>query len=89
LKWLQERFGQDFKNYILIPHKHVLARKGVVLIDDTPKKVTEFRAAGRNGDVPKAIIFPRKWNTPNKQDCPDPVYLMQAFLESIQAEINE
>ena len=54
--WLVNN-GYANLSYAIIKHKHLMARPGRILIDDTPKKVDKWRAAG--GD---AILFPQPWN---------------------------
>lgn len=67
LAWLQARFGDTFRDYIFTARKELLARPGVLLIDDRRKNVERFLAAGGDG-----VLFPRPWsgepfgaNTPN------------------------
>ena len=52
LKWIRNQFGIKFDNYVLTPHKHLVAHNSL-LIDDNPENVTSFR---RNGGA--AIVFP-------------------------------
>ena len=54
LKWR----GSNFRNYILTPHKHLLANKETVLIDDSNSNISKFEKAGG-----KAIIFPAVQNS--------------------------
>lgn len=51
--WLQRRFGKQFRDFIVSPHKHLLAAPGRLLIDDTTRQVDAFRASGG-----AAILFP-------------------------------
>lgn len=55
--WLGQQFGRDFTNYMLGKQKHLLAKPGVLLIDDSDKNIRLFREAGG-----KAILFPQPWN---------------------------
>lgn len=55
--WLQKRFGRKFRDFLIGPPKHLLARPGSVLIDDSPGMIREFREAGGHG-----ILFPQPWN---------------------------
>ena len=57
LKWLQDRFGNDFQDYIFTAHKDRLAHSGACLIDDFDLNVERFSARGGNG-----ILFPQFWN---------------------------
>lgn len=54
---LEARFGRGFRDYMLGPHKALMARSGLVLIDDSDEQVEAFRAAGG-----EAILFPQRWN---------------------------
>lgn len=56
--WLKEFTRNSWmENYILTPHKHLLSREGVVLIDDNPLLCAKFE----NGPG-RAILVPRIWN---------------------------
>ena len=55
--WLQQFFDPRFRQYMLGSHKYLMAKPGVVLIDDSDVKCTKFIEAG--GD---AIVFPQPWN---------------------------
>jgi len=57
LRWLQKLFGRNFRDYVLTPKKHLLAKKRNVLIDDKEKNTDDF---SRNGGI--GILFPRPWN---------------------------
>lgn len=58
IKWLQDKFSKNFSDYILTPHKELLAGPNCYLVDDCPKNVKKFTEAGGNG-----ILFPQYWNT--------------------------
>ncbi len=55
--WLKERFGQDFDRIVLTKHKHLLANRDTVLIDDKESTISKFREC--NGE---AILFPAPYN---------------------------
>lgn len=59
LKWLQNFFGPDFRDYVITPKKHLLARPGVLLIDDCDANCEAFEYNTAGGD---ALLFPRPWN---------------------------
>ena len=46
LKWLQNRLGKNFNNYIMINDKYLLANKNSILIDDSIKNIELFREKG-------------------------------------------
>lgn len=58
IKWLGYYFGPSFKNYVLTSHKHLLAKKNTVLIDDHEGNIDKFRQHGGQG-----IIFPSHVNS--------------------------
>lgn len=52
--WIQRHFGSNFRDYIITAApKSEDARRGVVLIDDSPRNCHEYREAGG-----AAILFP-------------------------------
>lgn len=57
LAWLHSCFGFPFRNYFMGSAKHLFARPGTVLVDDSDKNVSDFQAAGG-----KSILFPQPWN---------------------------
>lgn len=61
IQWLQKWKGAEFRDYVIIPRrKHLLARPGVVLIDDHDKHINGWISAGGT-----AITFPQPWNCMN------------------------
>ena len=58
IKWLQNQFNKNFKDYIITPHKELLAGENRYLIDDCPKNVKKFNENGGKG-----VLFPQFWNT--------------------------
>lgn len=66
VKTLHKLFGRKFRNFVITPHKQLLANNKSVLIDDSDHKCKKFIAAG--GD---AILFPQMWNKAYfKRDTP-------------------
>lgn len=57
IRWLQERFGRGFRNFLVGPPKWLCARPDQLLIDDNDSNVRNFRARGG-----QAILFPQPWN---------------------------
>lgn len=61
LLWLAQhmprRNGRVFRDFLIGPSKHLVAKDSRVLIDDSDSNAEKFRAAG--GEV---ILFPRLWN---------------------------
>ena len=57
IEWLQDRFGKEFRNFIITPGKRLFAKPGSVLIDDNMDNCRIFEANGG-----KAILFPQPWN---------------------------
>jgi len=58
IEWMQDRFGKEFKDYILTKHKYFCANKNSILIDDSDDNITEFKNHGGHG-----ILVPQKWNS--------------------------
>jgi hypothetical protein len=80
VQWLQAWQGEAFRDYIITPHKHLLARPTRLLIDDFDKNCDVFRKAGGH-----AILFPRPWNE-NRAYAQDPIkYFMDEILEMADA----
>lgn len=42
VQWIQRFFGSRFNNYIVTPHKNLLARPGAVLVDDNHHNLQAF-----------------------------------------------
>jgi 5'(3')-deoxyribonucleotidase len=59
VNWLREQgyLTADSTDYMLGPHKELMARENTILIDDSDRNIEAFRAAGG-----RAITFPQKWN---------------------------
>jgi 5'(3')-deoxyribonucleotidase len=63
VKWMQERHGEEFGDFVLTSRKELLAAPGCVLIDDTIRNLEKFEAAGGRG-----VLFERPWNTPGSRE---------------------
>ncbi len=59
--WLRQRFGPEFKSFLLGSQKYFCAAPGHVLIDDSDKNCKAFEKWGG-----KAILFPQYWNSRHK-----------------------
>lgn len=57
IEWLNKHLHNPFRNYILTPHKYLLAKPSAVLIDDCDSQTVKFAAAGG-----LAITFPWPYN---------------------------
>lgn len=58
--WLQNHLAVPFRDIILTPEKHFLAKPGRLLIDDKESNAEKFREAGG-----EAALVPSGWNTPD------------------------
>lgn len=58
VRWLKKRFGKQFTSFVLTKHKHLLANRDTILIDDKDATVDAFIKAGGLG-----IVFPRHHNS--------------------------
>jgi len=59
MAWLKDRFGSDFKEFIITRRKHYLSRSMTLLLDDSDKQVREFIRRGSGC----AVLFPQIWNS--------------------------
>lgn len=57
LDWLFHHFKIPMSNVMIGSRKELMAKSGLVLIDDSPKNVEKFREHGGN-----ALLFPQPWN---------------------------
>lgn len=57
VKWLQRRFGRDFREFRLFWNKELLAKSDRLLIDDNPDNCLEFKRAGG-----ESVVFPTYYN---------------------------
>lgn len=79
--WLRDRLGTWFDLMIFTKHKHVLAKPGTVLIDDSERNCNRFIACG--GD---AVLFPAAWNSLGVMKQPE-VYLEEE-LEALSEKFD-
>ena len=57
LRWLQDRYGMGFQDFVFTTHKDRLAHGNAVLIDDYDVNVSRFVDRGGMG-----VVFPQFWN---------------------------
>ncbi|MFT7668384.1 MAG: hypothetical protein ACI8X5_001076 [Planctomycetota bacterium] len=57
VRCLRDHFGPKFRDYMIGPHKYLMAGSGMVLVDDRDTGIADFRAVGGS-----ALRFPRRWN---------------------------
>lgn len=74
LRWMQKRFGRRFREFAITPRKDLLAQPGRLLVDDTPKHVEGFIAAGG-----AAVLFPT-WANGAREPGVDPLDAVRAAL---------
>lgn len=59
IDWLRSYGFMGSRNDFMIgPHKHLMAKSGALLIDDSDKNIAAFRTAGG-----LALTFPQPWNS--------------------------
>lgn len=80
--WLQKFFDPGFRRYMLGSHKHLMAKPGVVLIDDSDEKCEKFIEAGGS-----AILFPQPWNANHELVRADEQY--GGRLDFVKARLAE
>ena len=57
--WLKDRFGGDFREFLITRCKYLLSSAGSVLIDDSDRNIEAFERHGQG----KGILFPQRWNS--------------------------
>ena len=85
LGWLKDFTGDDgFRDYMIGPAKHLLARPGVVLIDDCEANCQAFerRPDGRPTGG-RSLLFPRPWNKYHAMDAEAWVNVLPNMLEEV------
>ena len=83
--WLQDRYGSDFKDFVITHQKHLLSQSGVILIDDYDLNINNFE---RYGDG-KAILFPQKWNRLHElNNCNRVKFVLEQLLKIQSGEAS-
>ena len=62
IRWLQKHFGRRFRDFMIGPRKHLLARPDTALVDDSDRNIRDFREHGGQG-----VLFPQPWNSGHDQ----------------------
>ena len=57
--WLKDRFGGDFREFLITRCKYLLSAAGSVLIDDSDHNIEAFERHGQG----KGVLFPQRWNS--------------------------
>jgi 5'(3')-deoxyribonucleotidase len=84
IEWFHKYFGRDFRKFVLVQDKEVLARHNTLLIDDRDYNVDKFIEAGGY-----AIAFPRPWNKNRHTSLVrDPAAVTLLGVEEIQYHIS-
>lgn len=78
IAWLQKWKGKHFRDYMIVPKKHFLARPGALLVDDSDDKVVQYRERGG-----PAVLFPQVWNSAHEARKEDAVEYVLARIEDI------
>lgn len=78
VKYLKRMFGSHFDRFVISPHKHLLAKPGVVLIDDREENIEKFIKAGGDG-----LVFPSAGNKFHKLSQ-DPVAHIRSMFNSLE-----
>lgn len=58
VQWMQRTMGTRFRDYIITPHKHLVAAPNRLLLDDREQTVAAFKK--RRCPV---VMFPQPWNS--------------------------
>lgn len=84
MTWLKDRFGSDFKDFVITRRKYHLSRAGTLLIDDSDRNVREFIERGSG----KAILFPQIWNSAHALITGDRLANVLSAVDCVISEIN-
>lgn len=82
VRWLKRTFGAQFYRFHVTPHKHDLAKPGVVLIDDRESNLASFTADTGAG----AVLFPTYHNALHALRA-DPVAYVRAELDRLKETV--
>lgn len=82
VEWLQQRYGRDFTDYILVHDKTILARPNTILIDDLETNVLGFCKAGGFG-----ILFPAITNCYKRS--PDNALVESAVVSPLRRALED
>ena len=61
IEWMTKQFaapGEHYREFMIGPHKHLLAHPWAILIDDSPAKIAAWDESGGLG-----LLWPQPWNT--------------------------
>lgn len=81
-QWLLEHEFDPDRDAMIGSHKELMAKPGVVLIDDRESNCQSFREEGGH-----AILFPARWNS-NHEHKDNPMPYVRQELERIQRELS-
>lgn len=79
LRWCERHLDGLVSDHVVIQTRQRLANKESLLIDDNPKNVDRFIAAGGHG-----LVFPRPWNA----DCDDRIVPSTHVLSRVMDQIR-
>ena len=77
LNWIAQYFGATFNKFILTQHKHLLARRDTLLVDDKEDNIEKFRKYGG-----LSVLFPSVGNFLHKYKD-DPVSYLAALEQDL------
>ncbi len=84
LRWIERNLdGKWSRRYIFTPCKAVLARRGVMLVDDCDAIVQSFQAADG-----RAVLVPRPWNSLWHGGCLEGDFVARWVEEELGAELT-
>lgn len=87
IKWLINRHGPKFDDFIITSRKELLAHSGAILIDDCDENLLKWEEAG---GCP--IRVPQKWNMGDEGELvnyrPDASYILNHVLEHVDKAIH-
>jgi len=81
-KWIRDRLGKSFGNFVFTNHKRLLANPTTILIDDSEKNCKEFQEAGGT-----SICFPQLWNSA-REHCGNEIPYLERQLKNAVEKIK-
>lgn len=88
VKWMLEKNGEKFRDFVITSRKELLAHPGAVLVDDCDSNLKDFAAAGGH-----AVQVPQRWNTGVEESLadhrPDPRYILDLVFSGVMRAKTE
>jgi 5'(3')-deoxyribonucleotidase len=81
MDWIKRNLAKKYhRNYVMGPHKELMAGPDRILIDDSDTNCTKFKRAGGN-----AFLYPRLWNENRWID--NPIAALKDYLNQYEDNV--